>query len=237
MPKSGDVEVVGKIVLDLDGKSLGFRSEMMNHFLTSEDGNKPIMGRDEKGRKIGSQLRLTYDITLIKDALLTVFVDRCHSLRGVDPTTFSSPYIKVIYGDIELSTKPAKKNYEDPQFECFLSFEAHTLEALQRLDRKPVLNPGKMIIECWEYFMFGSHVYLGSFEVELSKQKFGRANVTKMSHDFKDPDRPAKSIGRMDFSLVWGSNEMTSLRVNIQEGYKLPKHAFGTPGPRPGIKT
>ena len=76
VPKSGDVEVVGKVVLELEGKDLGFHSDMMNYFLTSEDGNKPIMGRNDKGHKVGSQLRLTYEITLRQDALFTLFVDR-----------------------------------------------------------------------------------------------------------------------------------------------------------------
>lgn len=76
VPKSGNVEVVGKVVLELDGRSLGYHSDMMNYFLTSEDGNKPIMGRNEKGHKVGSQLRLTFEITLRQDALLTLFVDR-----------------------------------------------------------------------------------------------------------------------------------------------------------------
>jgi hypothetical protein len=138
---------------------------------------------------------------------------RCTNLYGVDPTTFSSPYIKVTYGDVELTTKPAKRNFENPQYQVFLSFDAHSLDALTRLNRKPVLNPSRLIVECWEYFLFGSHVYLGSFEVDLSKQKFGRANVTKHTTEFKDPDRPAKNIGSMTYSLVWGSNEMTSLKV------------------------
>ena len=63
------------------------------------------------------------------------------------------------------------------------------------LYRKPKLDPSKMIVECWEYFLFGSHVYVGSLEVDLSHQKYGRADISKMTVDFKDPDRPSKSIG------------------------------------------
>uniref|UniRef100_A0A7S1GWQ1 C2 domain-containing protein n=1 Tax=Hemiselmis andersenii TaxID=464988 RepID=A0A7S1GWQ1_HEMAN len=221
------VEIVGKVVIPLEDQTLGYRSEMKNYFLTSEDGNKPIMGRNDKGAKIGSQLRISYEITLVNDALLTVYVEKATKLRGVDPSTFSSPYLKLTFNDVVLQTKPAKRNYENPVYESYHSFDTHSLDAIRRLSRPSKIAPSKLLVEAWEYFLFGSHVFIGAVEVDMAQLKFGRGDIKLNTYEFKDPDRPKKAIGDVSLSLSWGSNDMTNLRVTIEEGLDLPDCAYG----------
>jgi len=228
IPKNGTGKLMGKVVLDLQDKIMGYRSEMKGHFLTNEEGNKPVMGRIEKGPKIGSQLRLSYELTLVSDALLTLNAEKGMDFRCIDPTTFGSPFLRVSYNESLQQTKPAK-NHENPVWKSFVSFEVHSKDALQRLQMPHKLFPNKLLVEAMEHFMFGPPVFIGEAEIDLSNVPFGKGHSEGTEvFELKDPDRPGRKIGQIALGIMWGLNEKTQLRIHVEEGFHLPLHAYGT---------
>lgn len=184
-----------------------------------DDKEEPVKGTPSAdGRKHISKVKIQYGIKYQPDALLTVRILQARKLIPPHFKSIGNPFCILRYGDVAL-TSQGGKDRENPNWGQTMSFDVYTSETYSKM--KGMKRETHITLEVWDPQLMDKDVFIGGFKLDITSIHFGTRADAKW-HTMGDTTRPRReNVGKLKCFASWGANEMTTLRVHVEEGIAL----------------